>query len=824
VQFTPSLLESLAGRFTVVKAPARVDPPAQRDPSVVATVSAMLSEIEARGLDAVREYAAKLDSFSGCDFELGADRIAASGDLLPPQLRSAIELGAERTARFAGLQREHLGDFETELLPGLVVGQRYVPVGSVGAYLPAGRFPLTASAFMTVNVAKVAGVPSVIACTPPQPDGGPNPAVLYAAHVSGVHRAYLLGGVQALAAMAFGLLGEPPVDMLVGAGNAYVAEAKRQLFGRSAIDLLAGPSEVAVIADGSADPELVAADLLGQAEHGPQSPAALVTTDLGLAEAVACEVQRQLPTLSTSDICGPAWENYGSITVAEDRETAVLLMDDLAPEHLEIQTSDDGWYHDHLHNYGSLFLGTWSTVAYSDKGMAGTNHVLPTAGGARHSAGLSVSRFLKPLTYQRISKHATHELADAVDVISESEGMSAHRATATLRKDRLDSGDDAPAAVAHVPSTQAAGNGRVMPADFRIAVARGRGSDTARAARARGGRVQPLRGFDETYTDIVDYIVRATHRIWEDQDVGYIYDAYAPGCRVHDDSGTFVGVEHVVEATMAAVHAFPDTRSWADEVIWAGDDEHGFVTSHRYVTTGDHLGAWRWGPATGRKVDLWGIAECLVRENEIYEEWVLYNMVSRLTQLGIDPKWAARIHGNERNRTEIDFHDAEVQRLVGGRAPEYFPEQQGREVDVDHFVRALWHNLYNRRDLSSVDRAYVPTVRWWGTSDRVGYGREDVKGMARALLATFPDLGMQVDAVHWMGNEADGYRVSVRWTAQGTHRGHALYGEPTNRRVRLWGINHLYLSAGRIIEDWQMFNEFDVMAQILRDEPSVVFP
>ncbi|MDQ2739191.1 MAG: histidinol dehydrogenase [Actinomycetota bacterium] len=435
--FTPSLLDSLQGAFTVVKAPARSGPPAQRDPAVIATVSEMLSAIQSQGLDGVRLYAEKLDGFTGPDLELHAATIAASGDKLDAALRHAIELGAERTAAFARAQREHLSDFETEPVPGLITGQRYIPIQRVGAYLPAGRFPLTASAFMTVNVAKVAGVPTVIACTPPQPDGGPNQAVLYAAYVSGVDRAFLLGGVQALAAMAYGLLGEEPVDMIVGAGNAYVAEAKRQLFGLTAIDLLAGPSEVAVIADGSADPILVAADLLGQAEHGPDSPAALVTTDAALAEEVGGEVQRQLKTLSTSDICGPAWENYGSITVAKDRETAVALMDDLAPEHLEIQTADDDWYHDHLHNYGSLFLGTWSTVAYSDKGMAGTNHVLPTAGGARHSAGLSVSRYLKPLTYQRVSKAATPLLADAVDVISESEGMSAHRATATLRTDRL---------------------------------------------------------------------------------------------------------------------------------------------------------------------------------------------------------------------------------------------------------------------------------------------------------------------------------------------------------------------------------------------------
>lgn len=436
--FTPSLLDSLSGKYQVVKEPARLGPPAQRDPAVVATVSEMLSTIEAGGIDAIRKYAEKLDGFTGTDFELDAAAIAASGDALAPALRSAIELGAQRTRQFAQAQRDHLSDFEVELVPGLATGQRYIPVQRVGAYLPAGRFPLTASAFMTINVAKVAGVPTVLGCTPPQPNGGPNHAVLYAAYVSGVDRAYLLGGVQALAAMAFGLLGGQPVDMIVGAGNAYVAEAKRQLFGTAAIDLLAGPSEVAIIADGTADPELVAADLLGQAEHGPDSPAALISTDAALATAVAAEVDRQLAALATRDICGPAWANYGSITVAADRETAVRLMDDLAPEHLEVQTADDTWYHDHLRNYGSLFLGSWSTVAYSDKGMAGTNHVLPTAGGARHSAGLSVSRFLKPLTYQRVARAATPALADAVDVISASEGMAAHRATATLRKQRYE--------------------------------------------------------------------------------------------------------------------------------------------------------------------------------------------------------------------------------------------------------------------------------------------------------------------------------------------------------------------------------------------------
>lgn len=359
---------------------------------------------------------------------------------------------------------------------------------------------------------------------------------------------------------------------------------------------------------------------------------------------------------------------------------------------------------------------------------------------------------------------------------------------------------------------------RRMPADFAIAVRPGTGSDTALD---RGPRRQPLRGFEDTYIDIVDYIVRITHRIWEDQDVGYIYDTYSPGCFVYDDSGPHYGVERVVEGTVASLHAFPDVRSWADEVIWAGDDEQGFVTSHRYVTSGHHLGQWRWGPATGRTVNLWGIANCVVRENEIFEEWVLYNMASRLMQLGIDVRWAAREYGNEVNRTVAARDVPEAQRLVGGRKPEYYPEATGRGFDVEHFVRGLFHNLYNRRDLSAVDRGYAATVRWKGTSDRSGHGRGDVRAMARGLLATFPDLGMAVDEVYWMGNEAEGFRASVRWSAAGTHRGYALYGEPTGRRVRLWGIDQLYIGSGGVItEAWSMFNEFDVLAQILGDEPA----
>jgi sulfopropanediol 3-dehydrogenase len=435
MKLSPRFVADNADRFSFLKAPAVDAPEAQRDPAVAERVAGMLAEIQRDGFEAVQRYARELDHAEVV--ELSAEELAATGDRLTPELRAAIELGAARTQQFARLQRDHLVDFSAELVPGLTVGQRYVPVGSVGAYLPAGRFPLTASAFMSVGVAKAAGVPTVVACTPPQPDGGVNAAVAYAAYVSGVDRLFVVGGVQALAAMAFGLLGAAPVDMIVGAGNAFVAEAKRQLFGAVAIDLLAGPSEVAVIADETADPELVAADLLGQAEHGPNSPAALVTTSRALGEAVIAEVERQLPTLSTNEICGPAWRDHGSVVLVGDRESAAAVMDEYAPEHLEVQTADDAWYHDRLTNYGSLFIGTWSTVAYSDKGMAGTNHTLPTAGGAKHSAGLSVSRFLKPLTYQHIAREATPELADAVDVISASEGMSAHRATATLRTERL---------------------------------------------------------------------------------------------------------------------------------------------------------------------------------------------------------------------------------------------------------------------------------------------------------------------------------------------------------------------------------------------------
>ena len=377
------------------------------------------------------------------------------------------------------------------------------------------------------------------------------------------------------------------------------------------------------------------------------------------------------------------------------------------------------------------------------------------------------------------------------------------------------------------PPLQAMLNGdgpskRSMPTDYTIALRPNAGTDTLRAERERGPRRQSMRGFEDTYVDIVDYIIRVTDRIWENQDVGYIYDTYAPGCLVFDDRGTNFGVERVVTGTINTINAFPDATHWADDVIWAGNDEEGFVTSHRYIGTAHHLGAWRYGPATGRKVNLWGIANCVIRENEIYEEWVLYNMCSRFMQLGIDVKWAAREYGNEFLRTTPDGQMPEIQRLEGGRHPEYYPPSTADHFDVEHFVRKLWHDLYNRRDFSAVDRAYTRTVRWRGASDRVGYGRADVRGQAVNLIATFPDLGMHVDEVYYMGNDAEGYRVSVRWTATGSHRGYAMYGRPTGRRAHLWGISQLYIADGRITEEWACFNEFDVLAQLLADEPTVM--
>ncbi|OYO19573.1 histidinol dehydrogenase [Enemella evansiae] len=437
MHLNPEDRDLITGGFTVIKEPPGRDAPAQQDPQVIATVSEMLRTIEQQGMDAVLRYARDLDGFTGTDVAIDLTAAEAEFAELPESLRAALDTGAERTRRFAAMQREHLVDFSAEVTPGVVCGQKYVPVGNVGCYLPAGRFPLLASAFMTVGVARAAGVPNIVSCTPPSRGGRAHPAVLYAARAAGAEKVYALGGVQALAAMAFGLLDGVPADMIVGAGNAFVAEAKRQLYGKVGIDVLAGPSEVAVLADDTASAEMVAADLLAQAEHGPTSPAALVTTSERLAKETLDEVDRQLAGLATRDIAGNAWRDYGSVYLAEDRETACQIMDILAPEHLEVLADDLDWWLGRLTNYGSLFLGDWSTVAYADKGMSGTNHVLPTARGARYTAGLSVLGFLKQLTYQRASREATGAQAEPVVTISDFEQMPAHRDSAQLRLDLI---------------------------------------------------------------------------------------------------------------------------------------------------------------------------------------------------------------------------------------------------------------------------------------------------------------------------------------------------------------------------------------------------
>jgi predicted ester cyclase len=363
---------------------------------------------------------------------------------------------------------------------------------------------------------------------------------------------------------------------------------------------------------------------------------------------------------------------------------------------------------------------------------------------------------------------------------------------------------------------------RYMPPDFSISLRSGYG--TVFPSTEQRARRQPMRGFEPTYLDIVDYIVRDTSRIWDQQDIGYIYDTYAPGCRVYDDEGMKYGVERVVFETMQAINAFPDTRHYADEVIWAGDEDQGFATSHRAVNVGHHTGPWRWGPPTGKKINLWVIANCVTRDNAIFEEWVLYNTGARLAQLGIDLVAAARSIGNQKTAVPLTEHQAgEVERIIGGQVPAPYPanDRHGSAADsfdVDYEVRALFHNVYNRKNLAAIDQAYAQNVRWNAATNRSGYGRSEVKAMARMLMSTFPDLGLHVDEVYWMGNDADGYAVSVRWSASGTHRGYGLYGKPTGRRVFLWGLSQLYFQHGRIVEDWMLWNEMDVMAQILKDE------
>jgi sulfopropanediol 3-dehydrogenase len=413
----------------------------QAGEAVRRTVSEMLGVIQRDGERAIRRYSRELDGWAPPSFVVDEATIAAASASIDTRLAKHIAFAQREVRKFAEAQRATLSDLEIETLPGVTLGHRHIPVETVGSYVPGGRYPMLASSFMTVIVPKVAGVDRVIACAPPHGGEGVHPAMLHAMATSGADAILALGGVQALAALALGIEGLPPADVIVGAGNAYVAEAKRQLFGEVGIDLLAGPTEVAIIADATADAELVAADLLGQAEHGPTSPAVLITTSRELGVAVLEAIDALLPSWPTREVAGQAWADHGSVAVVDGLEAAMALSDEIAPEHLEVHVDEKrldtclaG-----LRNYGSLFLGTQATVAYGDKAV-GTNHVLPTLRAARYTGGLWVGKFLKTCTFQRLTAEGTRQVAPAVAAISRAEQLDGHALTAEMRLARVGEG------------------------------------------------------------------------------------------------------------------------------------------------------------------------------------------------------------------------------------------------------------------------------------------------------------------------------------------------------------------------------------------------
>jgi len=386
----------------------------------------MLQEIEQGGEARAREYAKQLDGWDK-DIVLGRAEIDAAIALVPEQTKRDIQFSHQRVKGFAEAQLASMNEFETELSPGLFVGQRLIPVNTAGCYVPGGRYAHIASAIMSVTTAKVAGVKQVIACSPTHPDRGVHPAIVYAADLAGADTILSLGGVQGIAALAFGLFTGHPADILVGPGNRFVAEAKRILFGRVGIDLFAGPTEILVITDNSADPELVACDLASQAEHGLDSPAWLVSTSRAVANRVIELMPKYIerlaePNRSTAE---SAWRDYGEVIVVDTREEAVEVSDKYAPEHLEVMCDDLDWWLKYLSNYGSLFLGEETTVSYGDK-CSGTNHILPTKGAARYTGGLSVSKFIKVLTWQRMTPESNRDVGAVTARISRSEGMEGH--------------------------------------------------------------------------------------------------------------------------------------------------------------------------------------------------------------------------------------------------------------------------------------------------------------------------------------------------------------------------------------------------------------
>ncbi len=410
--------------------------PVAVDPQVTKVVSQILLDVEQRGASAVREYSERFDHWSPDRFTLTPEEIEGAVAAVPRELRDHIDRAAEQIGIFAKAQRGSLSEVEIEPTPGVVLGHRLVPISSAGAYSPAGRYPLIASSLMTTVVPKVAGVEQVIACAPPISPAGIAPPMIYAMDSGGADQILCIGGAHGLAALAYGIEDVEPVDMIVGAGNAYVAEAKRQLFGSVGIDLLAGPTEILVVADETANPELIASDIAGQLEHGPTSAGWLISTSAEVAEKAHEAIERRLAELPTGDVAREAWERYGEIAICDSVEEAAELADKFAAEHVEIHTADPNEYLQLLRNYGSIFLGGNTTVPYGDKGI-GTNHVLPTARAARYTGGLWVGSFLKTLTYQSATEEGSLNTAPMIVAISEAEQLPGHARSAQDRLDRI---------------------------------------------------------------------------------------------------------------------------------------------------------------------------------------------------------------------------------------------------------------------------------------------------------------------------------------------------------------------------------------------------
>ncbi len=407
----------------------------ENDPETSRVVSEMLDDLGKNGMDAVRKYSQQFDQWNPPDFELKPREIEGAIAKLDPQIIADTEFCQKNVRQFAQAQFQTLQNLEVETLPGVILGHRHIPVKAVGSYIPGGRYPMFGSAQMSIIPAKVAGVRQVYAFTPPVRGEGYYPATINAMKKAGADRIFVLGGVPAFAMMAFGMGVFEPVDILCGAGNKFVAEAKRQLFGRCGIDLLAGPTEIMVIADESAHPEMVACDLLGQAEHDPNSGVALVCLSEELAKVCLKEVEKQLAVLPTRETAEISWRNNGRVYIVKDRDEAIAISDEYAPEHLEIHVKDVDYYLARLSNYGSLFIGEEATVAYGDKSI-GTNHILPTSRAARYTGGVWVGKFLKTVTYQRMTTAASRLVGEVTERQCRVERMLAHGLTARMRIDR----------------------------------------------------------------------------------------------------------------------------------------------------------------------------------------------------------------------------------------------------------------------------------------------------------------------------------------------------------------------------------------------------